>query len=73
MLICASLRLAQLRFLSVDALLRLHKKTKTIDIYLDHGTEPSPVRQVWSEIRDGLERGMPGRFFLLILVHGGQR
>ncbi|EJD04273.1 uncharacterized protein FOMMEDRAFT_146262 [Fomitiporia mediterranea MF3/22] len=40
----------------VDSLLRLHKKTKTIDIYLDHATEPSTVRQVWSEIRDGLER-----------------
>ncbi|KAL5495565.1 hypothetical protein ACEPAI_1028 [Sanghuangporus weigelae] len=40
----------------VDSLLRLHKKTKTIDTYLDHGTEPSSVRQVWSEVRDGLER-----------------
>ena len=42
---------------SVDALLRLHKKTKVTDVYLDHATEPSAVRQVWSEIRDGLERG----------------
>ena len=47
-------------------MLRLHKKTKTIDIYLDHGTDPSAVRQVWSEIRDGLERGGPGRFPLLM-------
>lgn len=42
---------------SVESLLRLHKKTKTTDIYLDHATEPNTVRQVWAEVRDGLERG----------------
>lgn len=43
---------------SVDALTRLHKKAKSLDTYLDDRSEPSSVRKVWAEIRDGVERGV---------------
>ena len=43
---------------SVDALMRLHKKTKSMDGFMDDRAEASTIRQVWSEIRDGVERGM---------------
>lgn len=42
---------------SIDALLRLHKKTKSVDLQLDERTEPTTIRQAWNEVRDSLERG----------------
>lgn len=38
--------------------MRLHKKAKSLDTYLDDRSEPSSVRKVWAEIRDGVERGV---------------
>ncbi|THH11784.1 hypothetical protein EW145_g435 [Phellinidium pouzarii] len=49
----------------VDSLLRLHKRAKTMDTYLDHATEPSTVRQVWVEIRDAVEREAQSRMAFL--------
>ncbi|EPQ61103.1 RhoGAP-domain-containing protein [Gloeophyllum trabeum ATCC 11539] len=39
-----------------DSLLKLHKKAKTIDTYLDGRGESSTARSAWSEVRDNVER-----------------
>ena len=46
-------------FDSVDSLLKLHRKTKSIDAFLDDRTDMSTVRRAWSEVRDNIERGSP--------------
>lgn len=46
-----------LTYLSVDSLAKLHRKTKSIDVYLDDRGELITARNVWSEVRDNLERG----------------
>ncbi|KAH8120524.1 hypothetical protein DFH11DRAFT_1560466 [Phellopilus nigrolimitatus] len=56
---------AKIEEVYIDALQKLHKKTKTMDVYLDHATEPSTIRQVWSEIRDGVEREAQSRMAFL--------
>ncbi|KAJ7225904.1 hypothetical protein GGX14DRAFT_422836 [Mycena pura] len=40
----------------VDSLLRLHKKTKAIDAFLDERTDLSTTRSAWNEVRDNLDR-----------------
>ncbi|KAF8225789.1 RhoGAP-domain-containing protein [Tricholoma matsutake] len=40
----------------VDSLAKLHRKTKSIDVYLDDRGELITARNVWSEVRDNLER-----------------
>lgn len=42
---------------SVESLSRLHKKAKAFDIYLDDRRDSTTLRHVWSEVRDGVERG----------------
>ncbi|KAI5124481.1 hypothetical protein M0805_008363 [Coniferiporia weirii] len=56
---------AKIEEVYIDSLLRLHKRVKTVDIYLDYATEPSTMRQVWSEIRDGVEREAQSRMAFL--------
>ncbi|KAJ6575529.1 hypothetical protein B0H10DRAFT_1963810 [Mycena sp. CBHHK59/15] len=45
----------------VDSLLKLHKKIKTIDAYLDDRTELSTTRSAWNEVRDNVERESQAR------------
>ncbi|KIJ68806.1 hypothetical protein HYDPIDRAFT_107059 [Hydnomerulius pinastri MD-312] len=40
----------------VDSLLKLHRKAKSIDSYLDDRTDLSTARRAWSEVRDNVER-----------------
>ncbi|TFK57655.1 RhoGAP-domain-containing protein [Heliocybe sulcata] len=40
----------------VESLLKLHKKAKTIDTYLDGRAESSTTRSAWSEVRENVER-----------------
>ncbi|OJA07951.1 hypothetical protein AZE42_05927 [Rhizopogon vesiculosus] len=40
----------------VESLLRLHRKVKSIDNYLDDRTELSSARRAWNEVRDNVER-----------------
>ncbi|THH01505.1 hypothetical protein EW026_g1185 [Hermanssonia centrifuga] len=40
----------------VEALLRLHKKCRTTDVYLNGSHEPSTTRKAWDEVRDNVER-----------------
>lgn len=42
---------------SVDSLVKLHRKTKSIDVYLDDRGDLATTRIVWGEVRDNLERG----------------
>ncbi|KAG6371594.1 hypothetical protein JVT61DRAFT_9304 [Boletus reticuloceps] len=40
----------------VESLLKLHRKIKSIDVFLDDRTDMSTTRRAWAEIRDNLER-----------------
>ncbi|KAG1757960.1 hypothetical protein EDB19DRAFT_1660019 [Suillus lakei] len=40
----------------IDSLLKLHRKVKSIDNYLDDRTEVSTSRRAWNEVRDNVER-----------------
>ncbi|KAG2345304.1 RhoGAP-domain-containing protein [Suillus weaverae] len=40
----------------IESLLKLHRKVKSIDNYLDDRTELSTSRRAWNEVRDNLER-----------------
>ncbi|KAF8557363.1 RhoGAP-domain-containing protein [Imleria badia] len=40
----------------VESLLKLHRKTKSIDAFLDDRTDMSTTRRAWAEIRDNVER-----------------
>ncbi|KAG2123602.1 hypothetical protein DEU56DRAFT_829349 [Suillus clintonianus] len=40
----------------IESLLKLHRKVKSIDNYLDDRTELSTSRRAWSEVRDNVER-----------------
>ncbi|KAH0838640.1 hypothetical protein J3R83DRAFT_6965 [Lanmaoa asiatica] len=42
----------------VESLLRLHRKTKSIDAFLDDRTDTSTARRAWGEVRDNIERGL---------------
>ena len=42
---------------SVAALLKLHRKSKSIDAYMDDRIELSTTRVTWNEITDNVERG----------------
>jgi hypothetical protein len=42
---------------SVDSLLKLHKKIKSIDAFLDDRTDLSTTRSAWNEVRDNADRG----------------
>lgn len=50
-------RLSASALFSVESLNRLHKKAKAFDIYLDDRRDSTTLRQAWSEVRDGVERG----------------
>ncbi|KAG9314701.1 hypothetical protein JVU11DRAFT_5510 [Chiua virens] len=41
---------------SVDSLLKLHRKTKSIDAFLDDRTDLNTARRAWGEVRDNVER-----------------
>ncbi|KAJ7275432.1 hypothetical protein B0H12DRAFT_1087305 [Mycena haematopus] len=45
----------------VDSLLRLHKKIKSIDAFLDDRTELSTTRSAWNEVRDNVDRESQAR------------
>ncbi|KAF7306583.1 Glucosamine 6-phosphate N-acetyltransferase [Mycena indigotica] len=45
----------------VDSLLKLHKKIKTIDAFLDDRTDLSTTRHTWAEVRDNTEREAQAR------------
>ncbi|KAJ7071476.1 hypothetical protein C8F01DRAFT_1110681 [Mycena amicta] len=45
----------------VDSLLKLHKKIKTIDAFLDDRTDLSTTRSAWNEIRDNTDREAQAR------------
>ncbi|KAI9572604.1 hypothetical protein HD554DRAFT_2202498 [Boletus coccyginus] len=40
----------------VESLLKLHRKTKSIDAFLDDRTDMSTARRAWGEVRDNVER-----------------
>ncbi|TCD68833.1 hypothetical protein EIP91_009700 [Steccherinum ochraceum] len=40
----------------VDSLIKLHKKAKSIDLYLDSRSESTSARGAWTEIRENIER-----------------
>ncbi|KAG2370245.1 hypothetical protein BDR07DRAFT_1386850 [Suillus spraguei] len=40
----------------IESLLKLHRKVKSIDNYLDDRTELSTSRRAWNEVRDNVER-----------------
>ncbi|KAI0035293.1 hypothetical protein K488DRAFT_76750 [Vararia minispora EC-137] len=40
----------------IDSMLKLHKRTRTIDLYLDDRPDRGTVRAAWTEIRDNVER-----------------
>ncbi|KAG1828658.1 hypothetical protein EV424DRAFT_1591631 [Suillus variegatus] len=40
----------------IESLLKLHRKVKSIDNYLDDRTEISTSRRAWNEVRDNVER-----------------
>ncbi|KAH7883937.1 hypothetical protein F5I97DRAFT_1930151 [Phlebopus sp. FC_14] len=40
----------------VDSLLRLHRKAKSIDTFLDDRTDMITARRAWGEVRDNVER-----------------
>ncbi|KAF8446335.1 hypothetical protein L210DRAFT_3610805 [Boletus edulis BED1] len=40
----------------VESLLKLHRKIKSIDVFLDDRTDMNTTRRAWAEIRDNLER-----------------
>jgi hypothetical protein len=40
---------------------KLHKKVKSIDLYLDERNELGTTRRAWSEIRDSVERETQAR------------
>lgn len=42
---------------SVESLLKLHRKVKSIDNGLDGRTELSSARGAWNEVLDNVERG----------------
>ena len=42
---------------SVASLLKLHRKSKSIDTYMDDRMELSTTRVAWNEITDNVERG----------------
>lgn len=50
-------RVPHLGLCSVAALLRLHRKSKSLDTYLDDRLELSTTRVAWNEITDNVERG----------------
>lgn len=43
--------------LSVDSLLKLHRKTKQIDASIEERGALSTARTAWGEVRDNVERG----------------
>ncbi|KAK7064562.1 Rho GTPase-activating protein 27 [Favolaschia claudopus] len=45
----------------VDSLLKLHKKIKSIDAYLDDRTDFSTTRRAWTEVRDNIDRESQAR------------
>ncbi|KAF8213491.1 hypothetical protein K438DRAFT_1902556 [Mycena galopus ATCC 62051] len=45
----------------VDSLLKLHKKIKAIDAFLDDRTELSTTRSAWNEVRDNVDRESQAR------------
>ncbi|KAJ7356969.1 hypothetical protein DFH08DRAFT_469880 [Mycena albidolilacea] len=45
----------------VDSLLKLHKKVKSIDAFLDDRTELSTTRSVWNDVRDNVDRESQAR------------
>ncbi|KAJ7293179.1 hypothetical protein C8J57DRAFT_18129 [Mycena rebaudengoi] len=45
----------------VDSLLKLHKKIKSIDAYLDDRADLSTTRSAWNEVRDNVERESQAR------------
>ncbi|KAF7339971.1 Rho GTPase-activating protein 27 [Mycena venus] len=45
----------------VDSLLKLHKKIKSIDAFLDDRTELSTTRSAWNEVRDNVDRESQAR------------
>lgn len=54
---------------SVEALLKLHRRCKTTDIYLNGGHDvPYSTRKVWDEVRDNVDRGTCTITYPLILV-----
>lgn len=52
---CSSLGVHVAR--SVESLVRLHKKIKTLDAVLDDRGDLSTTRVAWNEVRDNVERG----------------
>lgn len=54
---------------SVESLLKLHRKTKSIDVFLDDRTDMSTARRAWAEIRDNIERGSSISLAASRLVH----
>jgi hypothetical protein len=54
---CSRAFMQILTFYSVDSLVKLHRKTKSIDLYLDDRGELSTTRTAWGEVRDNVERG----------------
>ncbi|KAJ7139686.1 hypothetical protein C8R44DRAFT_309860 [Mycena epipterygia] len=45
----------------VDSLLKLHKKIKSIDAFLDDRTDLSTTRSAWNEVRDNVDRESQAR------------
>jgi hypothetical protein len=48
---------AHRRACSIESMLKLYKRTRTIDLYLDDRPDRNTVRAAWGEIRDNVERG----------------
>lgn len=42
----------------MESLLKLHRKIKSFDVYLDDRGELSTTRSAWNEVRDNVERGV---------------
>ncbi|KAG6827483.1 hypothetical protein H0H92_011586 [Tricholoma furcatifolium] len=45
----------------IESLLKLHRKIKSFDTYLDNQGELSTTRSAWNEVRDGVEREAQAR------------
>ncbi|KAG1749647.1 uncharacterized protein EDB91DRAFT_1108879 [Suillus paluster] len=54
----------------VESLLKLHRKVKSIDSYLDDRTELSTARRAWNEVRDNVEREAQTRQAFLATLTG---
>ena len=44
---------------SVASLMKLHRKSKSMDTYLDDRMDINTTRVAWNEVTDNLERGVP--------------